>query len=295
MASLRNAILVAVLAATAIAAIAGYFLGGPPSRLLVDAGLAIALAIIIVVMLNPTMQRTSLLVEALRALARGDRHQRVNADDFAGLAEVARAMNEVAASLTESEDPNLGPVKSQPHPTFKKKIERPARKEPSVDFDDPEVSNHPELGQVRVMKKREGPSETTLGEAISEAIAAKNAKNGNGSRPPSPAAPPIMAAQEARPQKAAPHNDTAIDDAPRSDISGEPQIPTKNDLESLFQEFVAAKKSHDENVADLDFDAFAQTIQGECERLISAHQCKGVRFEVTMQDGEVSLRPRLLR
>src|SRR4051812_35074712 len=136
MASLRNAILVAVLAATSIAAVAGYFLTGePPGRLLVDAGLAGALAIAVVLMLGPTLNRTQQLADVLRALARGDRHQRVNPDDFAGLGDVARALNEVAASLTEHDDPNLGPVKSQPHPTYRKRPER-ATPKPAAPGDD---------------------------------------------------------------------------------------------------------------------------------------------------------------
>ena len=101
---------------------------------------------------------------------------------------------------------------------------------------------------------------------------------------------------------AAPTNDTAVD-GPRaaSDPGGNGSeapvsvMPTRAELEALFSEFVTAKKGRDESVSDLDLEAFAQTIQGECERLLQAHACKGVRFEVTEQDGEVSLRPRLIR
>jgi hypothetical protein len=325
MASLRNALLVAVLAATAIAAIAGFYITGePPARLLVDAGLAGALGVVVWLLLGPTVGRTQALSDALRALARGDRQQRVNPDDFAGLADVARAMNEVAASLTENEDPNLGPVKREPHPTFKKRPERPAIEKPP---DDVEMSDHPELGPVRVMKKKEPSAPISIGEAMSEAIASRNAKK-NGASTPTPqsssstsstpstsstsstasassketSTPPEPSSTKGGVELAAspgaPSNDTSIDSAPRSDVeSKEPlaQVPSRAELEVLFTEFVAAKKSHDESVADLEFEAFAQTIQGECERLIVAHQCKGVRFEVTEQDGEVSLRPRLLR
>jgi hypothetical protein len=176
-----------------------------------------------------------------------------------------------------------------------------------------------------MMKKKEPAAPISIGEAMSEAIASRNAKK-NGTPTPStsstpdqvrpekpastPAQPAEVAAEPKRasgaPKKAvevaaspgAPTNDTSIDSAPRSDVKSDEaiaQVPSRGELETLFQDFVAAKKSHDESVADLDFDAFAQTIQGECERLIVAHQCKGVRFEVTEQDGEVSLRPRLLR
>lgn len=335
MAKVRNAMLVAALAATACAGLGGYFfLHGPPSRLLIDAGLAVALAIVISFTMSPTLARVDALVEALRALARGEKHQRVNPDDFAGLADVARALNEVAASLTESDDPNLGPVRSTPRtlPTTHK-VRRPAR-----DVAGPEISEHPDIGPVRVMKKTEpktGPKTEPKTEpkpdAGSSAARSQPPVNGsargastsspprageagNGAAPSS--APPATASEpprpsrdgSARPEEAAPSNDTAIDDAPRGGApSGEPsgeenageaevaKIPSRGELEALFQEFVARKKSKDESVVDLDLDAFAQTIEGECERLIAAHQCKGVRFEVAEVDGEVSLRPRLLR
>jgi hypothetical protein len=337
MANLRNVMLVAVLAATAIASIAAFLLlGGAPSRLLVDAGLAAALGVIVWVTLSPTIARVDMLVEALRALARGDKHQRVNPDDFAGLADVARALNEVAASMTEGEDPNLGPVRAQPRPG------RPPRRE---NVDDPLLSDHPELGPVRVMKKSEGEksdkvekpekSERPASERPVRAVSDKDEPAPPVTRPatslsgseavgePRPmrrrddesapnskpngkpeSSPPSDAARDAaaRPESKAPGNDTAVDENPRaaaSDVrSVEPEIakiPSRAELEALFQEFVARKKSKDESVVDLDLDAFAQTIQGECERLIAAHHCKGVRFEVAEVDGEVSLRPRLLR
>ena len=72
-----------------------------------------------------------------------------------------------------------------------------------------------------------------------------------------------------------------------------PALPTRAEIEALFREFVDAKKGKEDG--DLDLDAFAQTLLSEGERLIAAHQCKGVRFAVAEQDGEVSLRPRLIR
>lgn len=300
MRNLRNAMFVAVVAATALAAIAGFFLGGPPSRLLVDAGLAMALVVIVGVMLSPTVARTDMLVEALRALARGDRHQRVDPDQFAGLGDVARAANEVAASLSEGEDPNLGPIKSVPRPGASRAaraVDAPRREAPPPGV---EPSEHPEIGQVRVLKKADGngeakspfePQKTRVLSAPPESTSSPPLASAPVTASPSPSPP--------GPNMSAPTNDTNIDDAPRSDIrsaeSDPPRVPSRSELEVLFQEFAAAKKSHDEAVADLDVDAFAQTILGECERLIAAHRCKGVRFEVTMQDGEVSLRPRLLR
>jgi hypothetical protein len=280
MANLKKALLLGVLGATAATSLAGFFLlGTGGARLAVDGLSAVVQAIVIFAMLSPTEKRVDAMVDALRALARGERHQRVNPDEFAGLAEVARATNEVAASLTENDDPNLGPVKSQPR---NKKLEssaeaaKPKRMEPrpAALGGDPRAvdtpAHDPNVGEVRKLK-----------------------------RPASDSGP--VEAGSGRPSEKAPNNDTSIDEGPRSASSGEvedsepPSLPTRAELEALFAEFVAAKKSHDESVADLDLDAFVQTIMGECERLVAAHKCKGVKFEITMQDGEVSLRPRLLR
>src|SRR4051794_8359192 len=121
MATLRNGMLLAVLGATAGAALAGgLFVGRSATRLVGDPRLFVARGIIITAMLAPTVKRIDSLVEALRALARGDRHARVNVDDYTGgLTELARAVNEVGASLTEGEDPNLGPVRSEPRPQIR--------------------------------------------------------------------------------------------------------------------------------------------------------------------------------
>ncbi len=281
MRNLRNAMLIAVVATTAVAAIVGFFLGGPPTRLLVDAGLAIALAVIVGVMLSPTLACTDSLVEGLRALARGDRHQRLNPDLFAGLGDVARAANEVAASLAEGEDANLGPVKSVPRV-------KTQRRPPSI-----VNSEHPEIGTVRKLARPETSS------------AASDAPQANKTRvlsaPPEDAAASlsdVLAYETRTPATGATGNDTSIDSAPRERADNEhatAKVPSLAELEGLFADFVAAKKARGDGVQDLDADAFTQTILGECERLMAAHRCKGVRFEITEQDGEVSLRPRLLR
>src|SRR5688500_12395429 len=208
MSTLRSTITLFVVAAVAVAAVLGkVVLRGSLARLLVDAGLAVSLVLIVAVLMSPTVARVFVLVEALRALARGERHQRVTPEDFAGLAEVARAMNGVGASLTENDDPNLGPVKSTPRP-------RPAginvENRPRLEATPPDT-DHPEVGQVRVRKKQDSTPPTD----------AEDSK-GNG-----------------RPAMAAPTNDTSIDEAPRSDVKSTPptpSLPTRDELEQLFQE-----------------------------------------------------------
>ncbi|MCC7070042.1 MAG: hypothetical protein IT383_01895 [Deltaproteobacteria bacterium] len=347
MASLRRALLLFVCAATAGAAVVGYLvLGGTPARLIVDAALLCSLALIVWMTLTPTVRRMDQMIEALRGLARGDRHQRVNADEFAGLADLARGLNEVAASLTEHEDANLGPVHAKPRLNS-----RPTH------IVKPGESGGTDLGQVRVHKRTEPlpvveRPRTRPMEPASDAVSHEHASappaSAAASSPPvrAPSEPPVRATSDpprarelsagailsgdvgeprvlskpnpilappagteasgplisGRPTSAAPTNDTAID-GPRaqSDVGGNgsdapvSMMPTRAELEALFAEFVTAKKGRDESVSDLDLEAFTQTIQGECERLVQAHACKGVRFEVTEQDGEVSLRPRLIR
>jgi hypothetical protein len=297
MSNLKMALVLGVIGSTAAVALTGFFLlDHSATRLVVDGGLALAQLAIVMLMLSPTERRVEMLIEALRALSRGERHRRVDASQFAGLAEVARAVNEVAASLTENEDAALGPVRStaRPHtgrPAYTpptKAVAAPPR--PASDIDDPSV------GVVRKIKKEpKEPREPT---------------------PNAPSAPPMAAdgamVDVARPEQAAASNDTSVDEhvpnhgsgAPLSAESGsnrsgiaaeEPTLPSRAELDALFADFVATKKAHNESVEDLELEAFVQTIMGECARLVSAHQCRGVKFEITEQEGEVSLRPRLLR
>lgn len=376
MASLRRALLLFVCAATAGASIVGYLvLGGTASRLIVDAALLLSLALIVWFTLTPSVTRVEQMVEVLRALARGDRHQRVNAEEFAGLADIARGVNEVAASLTEHEDTNLGPVQARPRlntrPTHVVKpgegsdlgqVRVHKRSEPAAPTEKPRERTREPQAPARADSappKGAAPSERSTppsdpparaaeakAEPKEEPKPAARAETGAGivSRPeldpdafePAPGgavpsavrsaalsgdvgeprkrsrarsilAPPAGSEPSGpvdveRPAVAAPSNDTAIDPAPGSAEAGSngsqaplSVMPSRAELEVLFSEFVTAKKGKDESVSDLDLEAFTQTIQGECERLLQAHSCKGVRFEVTEQDGEVSLRPRLIR
>jgi hypothetical protein len=94
---------------------------------------------------------------------------------------------------------------------------------------------------------------------------------------------------EAVPNHVAEASPTLIEPAPAA-------MPTRDDLQRLFSEFLREKRAAGQGeTLDVDFDAFAETIVGETERLIVEHRCRGVRFEVAVADGEVSLRPRLLR
>jgi len=96
---LRNTLTIGVVVVAAIGAAAGFYvvnrLSPEAARMLlaVEAGVLAALAILVQVLMGPTVKRIDDLVEALRALARGEKYARVEAADFAGFADVARAVN----------------------------------------------------------------------------------------------------------------------------------------------------------------------------------------------------------
>ena len=99
-------------------------------------------------------------------------------------------------------------------------------------------------------------------------------------------------------QETAPATDLQATDPPATIVESVPpaELPGRTELQALFEEFRREKRGAGQgDNGDLDFDAFAETILSESERLVVEHQCRGVRFEVAVADGEVSLRPRLLR
>jgi hypothetical protein len=129
---------------------------GLSALLAVQAGTIVALAVTVWVLLAPTVARLDELVKALQAFALGDRGTHVNAVDFAGFADIARAVNDVGASMRENDDPNLGPVQRRPR---EKVARRPGSDEPrpSSAASGPvprptsleEVADAPGVGEVR--------------------------------------------------------------------------------------------------------------------------------------------------
>ena len=120
MGNLKKNLLLGVLVPTAVAALVGYYwLGSNPKCLLLDAVLALSLAAVVVGMLMPTEKKVGRLTDALRALARGERHTRVQPDDLGALSDLGHAVNEVGAFMVEGEDPNLGPIQSKPRPRLR--------------------------------------------------------------------------------------------------------------------------------------------------------------------------------
>ena len=383
MSKLRTTLMLGVVVIAVVGAAAGIFVverdapGAWRSLVVVDAGLIVALAVAVQVLLSPTMGRLDDLVEALRALARGERQTRVQPDDFAGLADVARAVNDVAASLCENDDPNLGPVKKVVRST---PVRRPISDSPRPSAGGSgavrratleDIADAPAIGEVRPSRKpvalptqatsataklpapvavpvlvpvpravvepsepvdvndsllpTELPRAVLDNDGVSEPRpsrkALRKAKKAarNESVLPQPAMlseplpapepelsiavdatlepvvvveiPPVAADVVVTPAIATTTSqDTIIEPAP------EPELPTRDELRRLFDEFLSAKRAAGQSEGlDVDFDAFADTISSESERLVQEHQCRGVRFEIAVAEGEVSLRPRLIR
>lgn len=349
------------------------------SVLAVQGGTLFALAIAVWLLLQQTVSRLDKLVEALHAFARGERQGRVDPADFAGLADIARAVNQVGASLRENDDPNLGPVqrkvreKAQPRPPSEEprpSATQPERVAPRSPPRRPAIIAGDEVGEVRkhlrprepspppaapapiptpapipaepsvvdvIVDSQVGPAETTPPttppqpivetEGVSEPRVsrksrrkAKRAASMAASLKPSATSslphPAIGADEEdvtdtgGQTTSASGSGEGAADETPEAPVATSsteglptviepappPAMPSREELHRLFDEFRREKRAAGQGDSiDVDFDAFADTILAESERLVVEHRCRGVRFEVAVADGEVSLRPRLLR
>jgi len=63
----------------------------------------------------------------------------------------------------------------------------------------------------------------------------------------------------------------------------------------MYEEFVRAKKEVGDKVEKLNLDRFVRKLKKQEEVLKAKHGCKGVKFQVTVKNNQVSLRPRIIR
>ena len=372
------------------AAAASWFLLQPTSqdlalkRLFIDVGLWVTVLAVVFGVKGQNASHVGQIIDVLRALSRGRHDVRVDHDDFSGeLKEIARAANEAAAAMGEFDDPNLGPVSTRPRQDQlppKERVSTPPEARPSKppapaqdDKSTPEPptknvrvpsssrmvidenidSDHPDIGEVRVMNKS---AIERAKEAVAQEQAAKKQRlasmldgddsDGDDSDGDSVDNDDVVPADEGVSDDAQAAKDTSDDsadnvDAPRDDdddddaatiieparqaslegraeevdgdedgneveastdgaddtddVDDTPALPSRQELKTLFDTFLVKKQDNDENTDDLDFELFAETLLSESERLITDHQCRGVRFEITVDAGEVSLQPRLMR
>jgi hypothetical protein len=117
---LRNALFISVLTCLLLAFTANLWLLPDELRtannpqLYILPALCILFSIFIFLSFQPALQRSKQLSEALRTLARGEKEHRIKPESFRPFEDVARAINEVAASMCEDDDPNIGPIRIQP-------------------------------------------------------------------------------------------------------------------------------------------------------------------------------------
>jgi hypothetical protein len=71
---------------------------------------------------------------------------------------------------------------------------------------------------------------------------------------------------------------------------GEPAYETR-----VYSEYVAAKQAIGENVGSIPQDRFHQRLKGRADALAKKHGCRLVRFQVQTANGQVVLRPVLIR
>ncbi len=79
------------------------------------------------------------------------------------------------------------------------------------------------------------------------------------------------------------------------------QAPEKEETEEeryyreMYEEFVRAKREVGDKVEKLNLDRFVRKLKKQEELLKAKHGCKGVKFQVTVRNKQVSLRPRIIR
>ena len=304
--NLGKSVLAVVTLWVLLAAGGGYLLTEPAApeaalqRLWLDLGLGALLIVGLGLLIGAQTKRYPEVIEMLRALSTGARERRLTQPSYGALQEIAEAANDIAAALSENDDPNLGPVKTRrrapPPPPRKARTSADL----SASLDD-QLSEHPELGEVRVMSKER------QAELLAQSEAARKARKKGAARTPPEEkdAPKVAQAPEEGPapsesaagtEDEAGVNDTVIEPAPpQEQAEAKAEGDDSQDLRELFEQFIALKREHNEDTSDLDYESFAQTLTEQGEQLVTAHSCRSVRFEIAVQDGAVSLQPHLLR
>lgn len=72
-----------------------------------------------------------------------------------------------------------------------------------------------------------------------------------------------------------------------------PDNDTTIHIEDLFAQYSQARKEN--KLSEISFETFQQTVEDTRKALLTRHECKGVRFDVVTNSGDVALRPRLIK
>lgn len=235
----RTSLLVATAAPVVLVGAGGYFLvagssqGAALSRLALDGGLLIFVVAAVVALTQGPEKLVRELAAAIRGLSIGQKQRRLDAERFGELSEAARAFNELAASMCEQDDPNLGEVKSRkrgpappPRPSAGRGLVKDRR--PDEGKLDDGLSEHPELGPVRKIAKKAAPA--TSEARSDEGPPADNAEPADptdgGSRPPSRVEASLHEAETVVPEGGAVPGDSPVA------TSGAPVASASDDVDS---------------------------------------------------------------
>jgi hypothetical protein len=111
-------------------------------------------------------------------------------------------------------------------------------------------------------------------------------------QPAAPTGAPKGAAEPAAEDAEEPAPETP---PPAPPAEEKPETEEEKYYREMFEEFVRAKQEMGEKVEKLNLDRFVRKLKKQEELLKAKHGCKGVKFQVTVKNNQVSLRPRIIR
>lgn len=251
------------------------------------------------------MARIEKIGEALRLLSTGRRDQRLETAEFGELRPLASAYNALASSLSDRDDPNLGPVRVTKKLPYQKSCDEndvgavrkmkshEAEIKPRQEKIEPEkVSKSPfNEPKAETPSTRERPKAKEEAKQSDEPFDGDDFTREEQKRSEAPtvvSTPPRENAEGKKPRakrrrkkRKKNSNDTIIE---RSGLS-------EDDIRVLFAQFAGALGDEDAP----EFGEFAKALREQHDDIVQTHGCKSVRFEVTVVEGNVSLLPRLIR
>lgn len=278
------------------------------ARLAVDAGVLVAVFMAFSQSGKLAPRQIGQLSGALRKLAAGRTDTRLDAETFDDLSEAAQAFNELAGSMTDRDDPALGAVRVQKRGGT-----------PDGDLAN-NHSRHPELGTVRPMRPEDsqvhverrapqgpkaagdrpemapvGPSAEGSPKRAADSVLEAQSAGGADSGTETGAQSGSGADAENALQNAT-QNPTVVDTPSLLENASDTPAtaaPTADEVRALYDNFVQALDSVNEQAAS--YEEFEGTIADSAHALLESGEYRAVRFQVTLEGGEVALLPRLYR
>jgi hypothetical protein len=284
----------------------GFSAQGALARIVIDVGVLAAVAFVLTMMPKKEPLRCDDIADAMREIARGRYHKRLNDMEFGELKPIAQAFNELAGTLADSQKSAEDALRYQV----------PIRSELlGRGIVNTAHSIHPELGPVQTLEAFEAkelgaPNNRDLLQTVVSASARADLSSNelyekNGSEIIADSADSISTTAHSQ-DNANTDVDASSDADSDSDAFEADSIPTDSAatardimltfeqlMPDLYKQFEQAHEVYQRR--PISFAAFESTVSQAREELIRAHQCRDVRFEVVFESGEVALRPKLIR